>query len=523
MGIRNFYLCHHIEEVNDSALVVDSADLLAGLSVEEKQSAAEEAKKRDLPGKYVIALLNTSGQPALSALENRKVREDLHQRSLRRGSRGGDFDNRANLTKTVRLRAEKAKLLGYPNHAAYVLEVQTARTPEAVNERLALLAPAAVANAKEELGSLERMAMKDGVRDFASWDWSYYSEQVRKDRYDFDESQLRPYFALDRVLQDGVFFAAEKLYGLSFEERNDLPTYHPDVRIFEVFEADGSPLALFLFDPYARPTKRGGAWMNAYVLQSKLLNTKPVVANHLNIPKPREGQTALLTFDEVTTLFHEFGHALHGMFSDVEYPQLAGTQVPRDFVEFPSQVNEMWAVWPEVLQNYAKHHESGEPMPKELLEKVLATQTFNQGFATTEYLAASLLDQAWHQLAVEEVPTADDVLAFENAALQKHGVQLAEVPPRYRSTYFSHIMGGYSAGYYSYIWSEVLDADTVEWFRENGGLRRENGQHFRDALLSRGGTQEATELYEAFRGKAPQIAPLLKRRGLVLPQQSSAE
>ena len=512
-----------LEEVNDLALIVDSPDMLAGLSEDEKAGAAAEAQKRGLEGKYVIALLNTSGQPALSSLQNRAVREELHRRSLRRGSRGGDFDNRQALTKTVRLRAEKAKLLGYESHAAYVLEVQTARTPSAVNERLAMLAPAAVANAKEELRSLEEMARKDGVTDFSSWDWSYYTEQVRKDRFDFDESQLRPYFALDRVLKDGVFFAAANLYGLSFEERNDLPTYHPDVRIFEVFESDGSPLALFLFDPFARPTKRGGAWMNAYVLQSQLLNTKPVVANHLNIPKPREGQAALLTFDEVTTLFHEFGHALHGIFSNVRYPQLAGTQVPRDFVEFPSQVNEMWAVWPEVLENYAKHHETGAPMPKELLEKVLATQTFNQGFATTEYLAASLLDQAWHQLSAQDVPSPEEVLDFERAALKKHGVQLDEVPPRYRSTYFSHIMGGYSAGYYSYIWSEVLDADTVEWFRENGGLRRENGQHFRDTLLSRGGTQEATALYERFRGKAPQIAPLLKRRGLVLPEQASVK
>lgn len=510
-----------LDEVNELALVLDSSELLAGLSDEEKLGAAEEAKKRDLPGKYVVALLNTSGQPALSALQNRGVREQLHRRSLSRGSRGGTFDNRAVLTKTVKLRAERARLLGYPNHASYVLEVQTARSPDAVNERLSLLAPAAVSNAQQELKALEEMARKDGVQDFSSWDWAYYSEQVRKARYDFDETQLRPYFSLDRVLRDGVFFAASRLYGLSFQERTDLPTYHPDVRVFEVFEADGEPLALFLFDPFARPTKRGGAWMNAYVLQSELLHTKPVVANHLNIPKPPEGQVPLLTFDEVTTLFHEFGHALHGMFSNVRYPQLSGTQVPRDFVEFPSQVNEMWAVWPEVLQNYAKHYESGAPMPTALLEKVLATQTFNQGFATTEYLAASLLDQAWHQLDADNVPVANDVLAFESAALQKHGVGLEQVPPRYRSTYFSHIMGGYSAGYYSYIWSEVLDADTVEWFRENGGLRRENGQHFRDALLSRGGTQEATELYEKFRGRSPQIAPLLKRRGLVLPQTAN--
>jgi peptidyl-dipeptidase Dcp len=503
-----------LNEVNALAVIVEDKAQLAGLSEDSLRSAEEEAKKRKLEGKYVIPLLNTSGQPALSSLENRALRQRIHEASLSRGSRGGEFDNRDELTKTVKLRAERALLLGYETHAAYSLETQTAQNTEAVNKRLAMLAPAAAANAKRELEDLKKMAAKDGTKDFASWDWSFYTEKVRADRYAFDASQLRPYFELNTVLQDGVFFAATKLYGITFKERKDLPTYQEDVRVFEVFNEDGSPLALFLFDPYARPSKRGGAWMNAYVSQSHLLGELPVVANHQNVPKPPAGEPALLTFDEVTTMFHEFGHALHGMFSDVKYPEFAGTSVPRDFVEYPSQVNEMWSIWPEVLANYAKHHETGEAMPTELLDKVLATQTFNQGFETTEYLAATLLDQAWHQLKPDEVPSAEEAVAFEQKALTDAGVNLEEVPPRYRSMYFSHIMGGYSAGYYSYIWSEVLDADTVEWFKENGGLKRENGDHFRKKLLSRGGGDEAMKMFLEFRGKEPAIEPLLKRRGL---------
>jgi len=349
----------------------------------------------------------------------------------------------------------------------------------------------------------------------APWDWAYYTEKVRAARYAFDESQLRPYLELDSVLTNGVFYAATQLYGLTFEERPTLPVYHPDVRVFEVRDNDGAPLGLFLGDFYARPSKRGGAWMNAYVSQSSLLDTQPVVANHLNIPKPPAGEPTLLTFDEVTTMFHEFGHALHGLFSDVRYPYFAGTSVPRDFVEYPSQVNEMWATWPEVLKHYAVHHETGAPMPSELLDKVLATATFNQGFATTEYLAASLLDMAWHQLSPDEVPAAADVVAFEAAALEAAGVALDVVPPRYRSTYFSHIFANnYSAGYYSYIWSEVLDADSVEWFKEQGGLTRANGDHFRASLLSKGGSVDAMTLFRSFRGADPDITPLLIRRGL---------
>ena len=504
-----------LHEVNASAVLVDSREQLAGLSDSSIEAAAEAARSRDMEGKYLLTLRNTSQQPPLSSLQNRELRQRIMEASLGRGSQGGEFDNRENLTRIAKLRAQRAQLMGYANHAAYSLENQTARTTAAVNEMLARLAPAAVANAKREAEDMQAIIDAEGGGfELAAWDWDFYAEKLRRQRYDFDASQLRPYFEFDNVLQKGVFYAAEKVYGITFKERHDLPVYQQDVRVFEVFEADGSTLALFIMDPYARPSKRGGAWMNAYVSQSNLLDAKAVVANHLNITKPTGGGPTLMTFDEVTTMFHEFGHALHGMFSNVQYPSFSGTSVPRDFVEYPSQVNEMWSIWPAVLANYAVHHETGEAMPQELLDKVLATQKFNQGYATTEYLAASLLDQSWHQLKVEEVPTANGLLAFEVAALEKAGVALNTVPPRYRSTYFSHIIGGYSAGYYAYIWSEVLDADTVEWFKRNGGMSRENGDHFRRTLLSRGGADDAMVLFRNFRGSDPDIQPLLERRGL---------
>ncbi len=506
-----------LSEVNESAVVVDTREELAGLSDNQVASAAEAATARDLEGKFVIPLLNTSGQPSLASLENRQLRQRIMQTSLSRGTRGGDYDNRETITNIARLRAERASLLGYPNHAAYVLEEQTAQTVAAVNERLASLAPRAVANARREAAALQaRVAATDGSDiELASWDWSHYAEEVRADRYDFDESELRPFFEMNNVLENGVFFAANRLYGITFEARPELPVYHPDVQVWEVSDDDGAPLGLFLADYYARPSKRGGAWMNAYVSQSSLLNTTPVIANHLNVAKPPDGEPTLLTFDEVETMFHEFGHTLHGLFSNVRYPFFAGTSVPRDFVEYPSQVNEMWATWPEVLGNYAVHHETGEPMPRVLLDKVLAANTFNQGFATTEYLAASLLDQAWHQLTADQVVDAEGVVAFEEAALKQAGVLLETVPPRYRSAYFSHVWSsGYSAGYYSYIWSEVLDADSVEWFKENGGLTRANGRHFRESLLSKGGSREAMTLFRDFRGAEPDVGPLLTRRGL---------
>jgi len=458
--------------------------------------------------------MNTTGQPPETSLADRELRRKLQENSMARGLRGGEFDNRSLVVKMAKLRAERARLLGYANHAAYVLEDETARNVDAVNKMLSSMAKPAVANAQKEAAEMQKMvdAEKGGFK-IAAYDWAYYAEKVRKARYDFDESQLKPYFDMDSVLQNGVFYAANKLYGLTFKERKDLPTYHPDVRVFEVFDADGKPLALFLADYYARDSKRGGAWMNEYVSQSKLFGTRPVVANHLNVPKPSAGEPTLLTWDEVTTAFHEFGHALHGMFSNVEYPRFSGTNVPTDFVEFPSQVNEMWAAWPEVLKNYAKHYRTGEAMPQALLDKVTAASKFNQGFETTEYLAAAMLDQRWHQLSPDQVPA--DPVAFEEHALKADGLDFAPVPPRYRSTYFSHIFsGGYSAGYYAYIWSAVLDADTVEWFKENGGLSRKNGDWFRQKLLSRGGSGDAMELYKVFRGREPSIDPLLERRGL---------
>ncbi|MFT5085647.1 MAG: peptidyl-dipeptidase Dcp [Lentisphaeria bacterium] len=504
-----------LKEVNASALVLDNKDELAGLSDNAIDAAATAAQTRHLDGKYVISLQNTSGQPSMGSLTDRDVRARMMQVSLARGSRGGEFDNREVLTKVVRLRAQRAALLGYPSHAAYKLETQTALTTQAVNKRLATLTPMAVANAKREHADLQKLADAEGGKfKVAASDWSFYSNKVRAERYSFDAEQLKPYFELDNVLNNGVFFAAEKLYGITFKERKDLPLYQEDVRVFEVFEANGDTLALFLFDPYARSSKRGGAWMNSYATQNHLSGAKPVIANHQNVPKPPTGEPTLLTFDEVNTMFHEFGHALHGMFSNVTYPYFAGTSVPRDFVEYPSQVNEMWATWPEVLANYAKHYQTGKAMPQELLNKVLAAKTFNQGFKTTEYLEASIIDQAWHQLTPEQVPSADEVAAFEDAALKKAGAKLDSVPPRYRSTYFSHIMGGYAAGYYAYIWSEVLDADTVEWFKENGGLLRKNGEHFRATLLSRGGSEDAMSIFKTFRGAEPNIAPLLERRGL---------
>jgi peptidyl-dipeptidase Dcp len=507
-----------LKETNASALIVATRAELAGLSDAEIDAAAAEAGKRGLQGKYAIALVNTSSQPALSSLTDRNTRARLMAASLNRGSRGGEFDSRDLVLKLVKLRAERAALLGYPNYAAYSQEMETAKNPAAVNKLLAELAKPAVNNARKEAAEIQKLidaefAKTRGGFKLASHDWPIYQDKVRAAKYNFDENQLRPYFELNRVLVDGVFFAATKEYGITFKERRDLPVYDPDVRVFDVFDHDGSQLAIFLFDPYARGNKQGGAWMNEYVSQSHLLGKKPVVGNHQNIPKPPAGQPTLLSYDEVRTMFHEFGHALHGIFSNVTYPHFSGTNVPRDFVEYPSQVNEMWATWPEVLGNYAKHHQTGAPMPKELLDKVVASKKFNQGYMTTEYLAASLIDQRWHQLKPSQIPT--DVLAFEARALKDAGVDFAPVPPRYRTTYFSHSMnGGYSAGYYAYLWSEKLDADTVQWFTTSGGLSRKNGDHFRKTLLSRGGSADAMELFRDFRGRDPVIEPLLERRGL---------
>ena len=503
-----------LKETNASALVVATRAELAGMTEAAIDGAAAEAAKRGMKGKFVVPLMNTTGQPPLSELSNRAVRERLLAASMARGSKGGKFDNRKVVLKLARLRADRAALLGYKDFASYSLVDQTAQNTDNVNKLLSELAVPAVANARHEAGEIQKIidAEKGGFK-VAAHDWAFYTDKVRKAQYSFDENQLKPYFELDSVLVKGVLFAAEKLYGLTFKERKDLPVYNPDVRVFDVFDTDGKQISIFIADMYARSNKQGGAWMNAYVPQSTLLGQMPVVANHLNIPKPPAGEPTLLTIDEVKTAFHEFGHALHGLLSNVKYPRFSGTSVPRDFVEYPSQVNEMWMVDPTILANYARHHKTGAPMPKELLDKVAASKKFNQGFTTTEYLAASLLDQRWHQLPANKIPT--DVLGFEASALNDAGVDFAPVPPRYRTTYFSHAFsGGYSAGYYAYLWSEKLDADTVEWFKENGGLQRKNGDHFRKTLLSRGGTAEAMDLFRTFRGRDAKIEPLLERRGL---------
>ena len=487
-----------LKATTESALVVTDPKELDGFD----EAKIESLRKDD--GTYVLPLLNYTAQPGLSQLTDRDVRRRLYELSVNRAP--GNFEIAA---KMAALRAERAALLGFPNHAAYVVADQTAKTVEAVEEMLGQLVGPAMRNAKKEA---EALAEQAGFP-IEPWDWPYYTEKVRQARYDFDDAAVRPYFELNRVYRDGVFFAASKLYGLTFTERPDLGGYHPDVTVFEVSNEDGSPLGLFVLDPYARPNKRGGAWMNNLVDQSFLFGTKPVVMNNLNVTKPASGPT-LLTYDEVTTAFHEFGHALHGLFSQVRYPRVSGTKVPRDFVEYPSQVNEMWATWPEVLANYAKHYETGEPMPAELVEKLKAAETFNQGFKTVEYLAATLLDWAWHKLAPGE--TVEDPEAFEAAALEAAGIAYPLIRPRYRTNYFAHIFsGGYAAGYYSYIWSEVLDAESVEWFKENGGLTRANGDHFRRELLSRGGSVDPLASFVAFRGREPSIRPLLERRGLL--------
>lgn len=504
-----------LHEVNDSAIVVDDVDALRGLTAGEISTARRAAEERGIEGRWVLPLQNTSGQPALTSLEDRDLRRRILETSLKRGSRGGMYDNREIVSRVLRLRAERARLLGYEHHAAYVLEDQTAGTAEAVNERLAELVPPAVRNAHREAKVLQELIDEEGGEfRLEAWDWAFYAEKRRTALHAIDQNELRAYFELDRVLERGLFHAARVLFGLEMEERTDLPTYHPDVRVWNVRSEDGEVIALFLADLYARPSKRGGAWMSSYVRQSHLLGDRPVIANHQNVTKPADGEPTLLTLDEVNTLFHEFGHGLHGILSDVRYPLFSGTAVPRDFVEFPSQFNEVWALWPDILANYAAHHETGASMPSEVADKVRAMRRFNQGYATTEYLAACVVDQALHQLSPDDVPPAEELLAFESGVLSEAGFDIDAVPPRYRVPYFSHIMGGYAAGYYAYIWAEVLDADAVAWFEEYGGARRENGEHLRETVLSKGGSVDATEMYRAFRGRDADVAPLLRRRGL---------
>ncbi|HEY8164426.1 MAG TPA: peptidyl-dipeptidase Dcp [Gemmatimonadaceae bacterium] len=496
------------------ALVIDNVAELDGMSEGDIAAAAEAAKARGFPGKWVIRLQNTTQHPAQASLKNRPVRERLFKASANRAEHGDSTDTHDLVKRLAELRSERAQLLGFPNYSAYALATQMASTPVAATKLLNDLVPPSVAKAKYERTQMQKLIdqQKGGFK-LEPWDWQYYAEQVRKAQYALDESQIKPYFELDHVLKDGVFFAANKLYGLTFKERKDIPVYHPDVRVFEVFEESGTPLALFYADYFKRDEKSGGAWMDTFVDQSGLMGTKPVVFNVANFTKPAPGQPALLTFSDVTTMFHEFGHALHGMFSNVRYPTFSGTSTPRDFVEFPSQFNEHWALDPTVFTNYSKHYQTGQPMPKDLVEKIKKAKTFNQGFATTEYLEASLLDIAWHTLPPGT--PQQDVDAFENSALKQFKQEIPEIPPRYRTTYFSHIWpGGYASSYYAYLWAEVLDHDAYAWFVEHGGLTRQNGQRFRDMVLSRGGVQEVGSVYRAFRGRDPDVKATLRERGL---------
>jgi len=500
-----------LADTNDLAVLVDTVEELDGLSENQIASAAAAAMDRGHDGKWLIGMVNFTGNPVLDSLTNRELRKKIMEDSKKKANRPNENDNKPVLLQMVKLRAERAKLFGKETHAEHVIAVQTAEHPDNVHAMLRKIAPAAVRNAKAEAEDLKKSA---GI-DIESWDWGFYTEQVRLEKYNIDTTKMRPYFELERVLHDGVFFAANKLFGITFKERPDLVTYHSEARAFEVNNEDGSKVGLFIGDFYTRDSKRGGAWMNNLVDQNFLFEQLPVVVNNLNVPKPPAGKPTLLTFDETTTLFHEFGHALHGLLSQVKYPRVSGTSVQRDFVEFPSQVNEMWILWPEVVQNYARHHETGEKLPQEWIDSLKAASTFNEGHATTSYLAAAILDLAWHSLNTEEAAKVTDVEAFEAQAIKDYGLDFSPVPTRYRSTYFSHIFaGGYSSGYYGYIWSEVLDADTVDWFKENGGLLRANGDHFKNTLLGRGGSIDSMQMFRNFRGRDSKIEPLLKRRGL---------
>jgi peptidyl-dipeptidase Dcp len=501
-----------LDAAKKAAFITTDKLALAGLTDAQIAAAARAARARKVEG-YLIPLQNTTQQPDLADLTNRSTREALFQKSWTRAEQPGN-DLRPVVARLTQLRAQKAKLLGYDTYAAWKLEDQMARTPDAVLHFLNELIPAATAKAQAEGNEIQSVIdAQHGGFQLEPWDWNYYAEQVRKAKYDLDESQVKPYFEINNVLENGVFYAAHLLYGLTFIERKDIPVWQPDVRVFEVHDADGKSLAVFYCDYFKRDNKNGGAWMSSFVDQSRLLGNLPVVYNVANLPKPVAGQPALISSDDVRTLFHEFGHALHGMLSNVEYPTLSGTSVPRDFVEFPSQFNEHWATYPAVFQHYAKHYKSGEPMPAELEAKILKARDFNQGYSLTELLAASMLDMQWHTLSADApLQNVDD---FEKQALEKSKVALKTVPPRYRSTYFLHIWANnYAAGYYAYQWTEMLDDDAYQWFEEHGGLTRANGDRFRNMVLSRGNTENLAEMYAAWRGRAPEIGAMLKDRGL---------
>ena len=509
-----------VEATNANALVVADAAALAGLSESEIAAAAKAAADRGLSGQYLIPLQNTTQQPALATLTDRATRQALFEKSVHRADQGGANDTRALVAEIVQLRARKAALFGEPDWASYTMYDRMAQDPKTALDFMRQMVPALAATQRREAAMLNAAIEADG-KDFAvqPWDWQMYADKVKQQRYAFDEETVKPYFEVTRVLEDGVFYAANKLYGLTFQQRTDLPVWHPDVTVYTVYEADGSELGLFYFDPFQRDSKRGGAWMSTLVDQSKLWNTKPVTYNVLNIPKAAEGEPQLVSWDNVTTMFHEFGHALHYLFSDLTY--VSGGNVARDFVEYPSQVNEMWASDPEVLANYAKHHQTGATIPLELIEKIQAAAKFNQGYEFGEVVEAALLDMEWHALTPQEaaaIATPAQVDAFEAAALQRLGLEVGLVPPRYRSSYFRHIFAdpaGYSAGYYSYLWTEMLDRDSRAWFRDNGGLTRANGDRFRKMILSPGGTQDYFEAYRAFAGREPRVEPMLEARGLL--------
>lgn len=503
-----------LTDTNDLAVFVDDVSKLEGLSANQIAACKAAAESRGKKDMWMIGMVNFTGHPLLRSLKNRDLREEVMKNSLRKGARSNAHDTRTTLLRMVELRTERAKLFGMNCHADYVLSQQTAGNLENVHSMLGKIAPAAAANARKEGSDIQAAINRNGSHELQSWDWDYYTEKVRAEKYNLDTALMKPYFELNRVLVDGVFFAAGKLFGMQFKERPELQAYHPEARVFEVFNEDGSAIGLYVGDFYTRDSKRGGAWMNSLVKQSSLLNQKPVVVNNLNIPKPPQGEPTLLTYEETTTLFHEFGHAIHGLLSNVKYPRVSGTAVQRDFVEFPSQVNEMWILWPEVLDNYARHYETGERLPQAWVEKLDESATFNEGHATSSYMAAAVLDLAWH--SIESIDGITSVEDFEAKAIRDYGLDYHPVPTRYRSTYFSHIFaGGYSSGYYGYIWSEVLDADTVEWFKENGGLTRSNGDHFRNTLLSRGGSVDSMQMFRDFRGRDADIQPLLRRRGLM--------
>jgi len=508
------YVNKILAATKDGALVVSDKSRLAGLTDDQIESAADAAKSRGLDGKWVIPLQNTTQQPDLSELTNRDVRKELFENSWNRAEKGGPNDTRATISKLAKVRAEKAKLLGYPDFAAWKLVNQMAKKPATVDAFLGKLVGPTTAHARSEAAELQKVIDKDGGKfKLQPWDWEYYADKLRKQKYDLDQSEIKPYFELNNVLTKGVFYAANQLYGVTFKERHDIPVWQKDVRVFEVYDKDGSPLGLFYADYYKRDNKSGGAWMSNLVGQSKLLGTLPVIYNVLNIPKPPPGQPTLLTFDEVTTMFHEFGHALNGFFSDTEYPSLSGTNTARDFVEYPSQFNEHWALYPKVLKHYALNYKTGKPMPKSLVEKLMKARHFNSGYDMTELVAAAELDMQWHELPASA--PEQDVDKFQREALEKTGMYMEQVPPRYRSSYFSHIWGsGYAAGYYAYMWTEMLCDDSYQWFLDHGGLTRANGQRFRDMILSRGNTEDLATMFENFYGSKPKIGPMLKYRGL---------